>query len=182
MRAGEARYQHELRSIDVALRFIRLEARTSTIRAFTGLSYDRIRKLSQQYARSSYRHRGKSPQQAAYFNRSAKVRDQTSFLAGLFCSCGLLLDEPSPEAAADLPRLENGELLLGAYDYYRKVVVPSVISFEYAIFLVQCLLRGEQLVMACCVQCSIPLVVELLPQGPRRCDYCGPGYRRRRAG
>lgn len=182
MRAGEARYQHELRSMDLALRFIRLEARTSTIRAFTGLSNDRIRKLSQQYARSSYRHRGKSPQQAGYFSRSAKVRHQASFLAGLFYSCGLLPGEPSAVAAAALPGLASGELLCDAYAYYLKVVPQPQISFEHAIFLAQCLLRGDQLRMACCVECYIPLVVELLPYGPRRCNYCEPRYRRRRDG
>ena len=181
MRAGEARYQHELRSIDLALRFIRLEARTSTIRAFTGLSYDRIRKLSRRYARSSYRHRGKSPQQAGYFNRSAKVRHQASFLAGLFYCFGLLLDEPSTEAAAALPGLDNGERLLDVYDYYQKVVVPPTISFEYAIFLARCLLRGDRLRMVCCADCDILLVTESLPQGPRRCNYCEPAHRRQRA-
>lgn len=182
MRAGEARYQHELHSIDLALRFIWLEARTSTIHAFTGLSYDRIRKLSQQYAHSSYRHRGKSPQQVGCFIRSARVRRQAAFLAGAFYCCGLSLDEPCAEAATALPCLANGELLLSAYDLYLRVVPLTVISFEYAIFLAQCLLRGEQLRLVCCIDCNIPVLVEPLPRGPRYCDYCLPRYRRRRSG
>jgi hypothetical protein len=178
MRAGEARYQHEIESIDLALRFIRLEARTSTIRAFTGLSCDRIRKLSHQYAHPSYRHRGKSPHQAGYFIRSAKVRHQASFLAGVLCSCGLSIDEPS--AGATFACLATGELLFDAYEYYRQVVSTPVISFEYAVFLAQCLLRGDQLRLVCCVDCNIPLLAEPFPEGPRRCDYCEPDYRRRR--
>ena len=180
MRAGEARYQHEIDSIDLALRFIWLEARTSTIRAFTGLSCDRIRKLSRQYGHPSCRHRGKSPQQAGYFIRSAKVRHQASFLGGVLYSCGLVLDEPSADAG--FACLATGELLFDAYEYYRQVVSVPVISFEYAVFLAQCLQRGDQLRLVCCADCNIPLLAERLPEGPRVCDYCEPDFRRRRSG
>ena len=180
MRAGEARYQQELGSIDLALRFIWLEARTSTIRAFTGLSGDRIRKLSQQYSTPRYRHRGKSPQQASYFFRSAKMRHQASFLGGVLCSCGLTLNEPA--AAAGFACLATGEVLFDAYEYYRKAVSAPVISFEYAVFLAQCLHRGDQLRLVCCADCNIPLLAERLPEGPRVCDYCEPDFRRRRSG
>ncbi len=180
MRAGEARYQRETDSIDLALRFIWLEARTSTIRAFTGLSHDRIRKLSHHYAHPSYRHRGKSPQQAGYFTRSPKVRHQASLLAGLLYSCGLSLDGPCSGPA--FACLATGQLLLDAYEYYRQVVSVPVISFEHAVFLARCLQRGDQLRLVCCAECNIPLLVERLPEGPRRCNYCEPGFRRRRSG
>ena len=180
MRAGEARYQHEIGSIGLALRFIQLGARTSTIRAFTGLSGDRIRKLSHQYENPRNRHRGKSPQQASYFIRSAKVRHQASFLGGVLYSCGLVLNDPAAEAG--FASLATGKLLFDAYEYYRQVVSAPAISFEYAVFLAQCLQRGDQLRLVCCANCNIPLLAERLPEGPRLCDYCEPDFRRRRAG
>jgi hypothetical protein len=44
MRISEDRYSRERLSLDLALRFLRHEARTQTIRMWTGLSDDRIRK------------------------------------------------------------------------------------------------------------------------------------------
>ena len=45
MRISDDRYSRERLSLDLALRFLRHEARTQTIRAWQGLSDDRIRKL-----------------------------------------------------------------------------------------------------------------------------------------
>ena len=45
MRIHDDRYTRERLRFHVALRFIRLEARTHTIRQWTGLSDDRIRKI-----------------------------------------------------------------------------------------------------------------------------------------
>jgi len=45
MRISDDRYDRERSSLDLALQFLRHEARTQTIRTWTGLSDDRIRKL-----------------------------------------------------------------------------------------------------------------------------------------
>jgi hypothetical protein len=45
MRISDDRYDRERSSLDLALKFLRHEARTQTIRSWTGLSDDRIRKL-----------------------------------------------------------------------------------------------------------------------------------------
>jgi hypothetical protein len=45
MRIHDDRYNRDRRRHEVALRFIQHEARTHTIRAWTGLTDDRIRKL-----------------------------------------------------------------------------------------------------------------------------------------
>jgi hypothetical protein len=45
MRISDNRYSRDRFRFDLALRFIRHEARTQTIRAWTGLSDDRIRKV-----------------------------------------------------------------------------------------------------------------------------------------
>ena len=92
MRISDDRYNRDRLRLDVAMRFIRLEARTRTIRQWTGLTDDRIRKLYHAYLQSggrTTRHRGKSPQQAAYFMRTARLRNEASALAGLCCLVGL---------------------------------------------------------------------------------------------
>ena len=45
MRISDDRYDRERSSLDLALQFLRHEARTQTIRTWIGLSDDRIRKL-----------------------------------------------------------------------------------------------------------------------------------------
>jgi len=89
MRIYEDRYHRERQRFHVALRFIRLEARTHTIRYWTGLTDDRIRKLYRSYLADSAdrlirRHRGKSPQRTTLFLRSARLREQSALLASLF--------------------------------------------------------------------------------------------------
>jgi hypothetical protein len=45
MRISEDRHSRDRLSLDLALKFLRYEARTQTIRTWTGLSDDRVRKL-----------------------------------------------------------------------------------------------------------------------------------------
>ena len=49
MRISDDRYDRERSSLDLALQFLRHEARTQTIRLWTGLSDDRIRNLYRSY-------------------------------------------------------------------------------------------------------------------------------------
>src|SRR6201992_818539 len=94
MRISDDRYTRDRERMDLALRLIRHEARTHTIRQWTGLSDDRIRKLYHSYALDGrdrvFRHRGKSPRQAAFFFRNSEVTFQAAQLASLFLLFGLL--------------------------------------------------------------------------------------------
>ena len=90
MRVSDDRYSRDRLRFDLALRMIRHEARTCTIRAWTGLSDDRIRKLYRTYLQHApavpvRRHRGKSPRQIAYFLRSPAMQFEATTLASLFC-------------------------------------------------------------------------------------------------
>ena len=63
---------------DLALRMIRHEARTCTIRSCTGLTDDRIRRLYKTFTRNHShidvrRRRGKSPRQVLYGDRKSVV-------------------------------------------------------------------------------------------------------------
>ena len=181
MRIVESRYEGELRSFELALRFVQYEARTSTIRAFTGLTADRIRKFGRRYGGSAKRHRGKSPQQAGYFMHSGCVRREASLLGSLLHSCGLLPDEPSAQAVAALPNLHNGLLLCDTYAYYLSAVYRPALSFEHAIFLARCLAGGEQLRLIRCTACGIGIVAERFPERAHWCEHCRPTGRGRLA-
>jgi len=79
MRLTDDRYAGERSQFELALRMIRHEARTRTIRECTGLSDDRIRKLYARYFRNSghaniKRRRGKSPRQVQRYVKNAVNR------------------------------------------------------------------------------------------------------------
>src|ERR1700758_3057099 len=103
MRISDDRYSHERARMELALRFLRHEARTQTIRAWTGLSDDRIRKLYRSYMshtrRHLPRHRGKSPHQVAYFTRSLRVQEETAVLASLLSLLGVVPAAAAPAQA-----------------------------------------------------------------------------------
>ena len=95
MRLTDDRYAAERNRFELALRMIRHEARTRTIRACTGLSDDRIRKLYATYFRdagrtSVKRRRGKSPRQVAVYVRNPLTQLEATTLVMLYCATLLL--------------------------------------------------------------------------------------------
>src|SRR3977135_3289113 len=107
MRICDDRYRRERLALELALRFLRHEARTQTIRAWTGLSDDRIRKLYRSYMsharRYLPRHRGKSPHQVAYFTRSLRLHQETALLASVLSLLGVVPAGPATGTPTDLP-------------------------------------------------------------------------------
>ncbi len=184
MRIYEDRYHRERLRFHVALRFIRLEARTHTIRYWTGLTDDRIRKLYRSYLadtadRLIRRHRGKSPQRATLFLRSARLREQSALLASLYRLFGLLPARPtavgSTVAATAAPSLRRAELLCQAYEAYRSLVREPGLSFEHALFLQSALARGDELICGACHECNAVLVIDRWSLRVARCSLCEQG-------
>jgi hypothetical protein len=177
MRISDDRYSRDRSRFDVAMLFIRNEARTHTIRLWTGLSDDRIRKLYRSYlcgahAKPLIRHRGKSPQQAGFFMRSARSRQEAALLASLCCLVGALPGEPAPELLATLPSLGRGELLCHAYTVYCSLLPETMISFEHAVLLLTALVRGDELVLSACRECSAVLIIDRWSLRAPRCVLC----------
>jgi hypothetical protein len=175
VRISDDRYSRERARMELALRFLRHEARTQTIRAWTGLSDDRIRKLYRSYMshaqRELPRHRGKSPHQIAYFTRSPRLQEETAVLASVLSLLGLV---PAPVAApaAALPGLARGELLCQAFEAFRLLLPSAQISFEHAVFLAGALVRGDQLRLGGCSDCGGLMVTERFPLRAARCHRC----------
>jgi hypothetical protein len=175
MRISDDRYSRERLRMELALRFLRHEARTQTIRAWTGLSDDRIRKLYRSYMsharRHLPRHRGKSPHQVAYFTRSLRLQQESAVLASVLTLLGVVPAQPAAAAAA-LPGLARGELLCQAFEAYRTLIPGAQISFEHAVFLATALTRGDQLRLGSCVSCGSLMVTERFPARSARCQPC----------
>jgi len=175
MRIFDDRYHRERARMELALRFLQHEARTQTIRTWTGLSDDRIRKLYRTYmsdARGQLaRHRGKSPHQVAYFTRSQRLQHETAVLASVLSLLGVV-----PTRAADvalpLPGLKRGELLCEAFEAYRTLIPAAQISFEHAVFLASALTRADQLRLGACAGCGSLVVTERYPARLVSCQPC----------
>jgi len=141
MRVTDDRYNRDRLRLEIALRLIGHEARTQTIRRWTGLSDDRIRKLVRSYIRPGAgvrRHRGKSPQQVRFFLRGGS--DDAHALAAMLLLFGVLPPRPAAARTSDgapspLPSLARGLQLCEAYEIYRRVVPQARIDFEHAVFL-----------------------------------------------
>lgn len=177
MRISDDRYSRDRLRLDIALRFIRHEARTHTIRQWTGLTDDRIRKLYRSYlceipGQRLRRHRGKSPHQAAHFTRTLRMRQESALLASLCSMIGVLAAPARSEGPRPGPGIRRAQLLCQAYESYCGVVATPSISFEHAIFLVGTLLRREELALECCRHCGALVVVDRLSLRQPRCVAC----------
>jgi len=203
MRISDDRYSRERARMELALRFLRHEARTQTIRAWTGLSDDRIRKLYRSYMsqarRHLPRHRGKSPHQVAYFTRSLRLQEETALLASVLSLLGVVPAGVSAAAgaagsggasvigagtaaagragSASLPGVTRGVLLCQAFEAFRLYLPSAQISFEHAVFLATALARGDQLRLGDCSDCGSLMVTERFPLRASRCTHCtGPAH------
>ncbi len=178
MRVSDDRYTRDRQRLDLALRLIRHEARTFTIRQWTGLSDDRIRKLYRSYvvhegARGVLRHRGKSPRQAAFFFRSPEVAFHAAQLASLFLLYDLVGTTSGVlESRYRLGSLESGTLLCEAYEAYRRLHEPISISFEHAWFLLLALARRDEIGIGRCEACGGVRLSDLLARRRSACANC----------
>lgn len=146
------RYFYERRRQDLALRMIGHEARTCTIKACTGLSDDRIRRLCRTYAQHTaklpVRRRGKAPRRIGFFTRNTHVLFEAACLVSIFSAFGLL------GRPAAMPRIELGLLFCDAFETHRQLSQTAVIGFEHAWFLLQQLNEGGALRLSRCRQCQ----------------------------
>jgi hypothetical protein len=186
MRISDDRYSRDRLRLDLALRFIHHEARTHTIRAWTGLTDDRIRKLYRTYLHESdgsgvTRHRGKSPRQASFFTRSQRMRRDSAVLASVSSIFGLIrpqavaLERGVVERAAQpAPTVARGALLCEAFETYSALVTEPQISFEHAVYLIGALHSGDELRVAHCRDCTGVVVTDRLALRMPVCIECAP--------
>jgi hypothetical protein len=190
MHISNDRYFRERRRHDLALRMIRHEARTCTIKACTGLTDDRIRRLCKTYeihaiAAPLRRRRGKAPRQLAFFTRNAQLQFETTCLTSVFCALGLLKTGVSKTGPSktDLHRIaeprrgegasiEFGSLFCDAFETHRQLARMPAISFEHAWFLLQQLNEGQALVLTRCRQCHGQFLRDPVNRAGLACPTC----------
>lgn len=183
MRITEDRYTRDRLRFDLALRLIRHEARTRTIRRWTGLSDDRIRKLYRSYVvdadrRDLRRHRGKSPEQSAFFMRNPEIRREAGSLASILCILGLLRRDGTAAPGA-IDHLRFGETFCEAYETFLSLNERPQISFEHACHLLRALEIQKEIGLDDCTGCGSLLVVMRYAERRSDCDFCAAGRQTR---
>jgi hypothetical protein len=172
MHISNERYFLDRERHDLALRMIRHEARTCTIRSCTGLTDDRIRRLYKTYASHAgaalRRRRGKSPRQPAYFVRNLRAQYESSLLACTFASFGLLHARVRDEPGS----IRFGELFCDAYETHLQLLAHAEISFEHAWFLLQLLVRRTGLRVTRCRRCDTQYLSDPVNAARRSCPVC----------
>jgi hypothetical protein len=187
MRISDDRYNRDRLRFDLALRMIRHEARTCTIRTWTGLTDDRIRKLYRAYvqsdrANSVRRHRGKSPSQVEFFLRNPATLFEAQTLASLFALWELLVRMRTASGRlAPGAAIERGTLFCTAYETYASLHRPARISFEHAWFLLGALSRADELTVESCLGCGSVLLRDRLADRRANCRQCRDPHQDRTA-
>jgi hypothetical protein len=154
---------------------IRHEARTGTIRYWTGLSDDRIRKLYASYfkfaGRPVRRRRGRSPSQIGPLVRSPQRALESGVLANLLIANRLLVS-----AGEDQPILKRnirlGHRFCESFETYIVLIARPSLNFEWGWNLLLSIRRGDELGIARCDDCSICYVIDRLALPQNQCPAC----------
>lgn len=176
MRVSENRYSRDVRRLNLGLRLVRLQARTGTIRTWTGLTADRIRHLYQQYASELAdagirRPRGSSPMRTTAFFKP-RLNAEAAALAGLYGTLGVIPLRMRDSAHARADRLESAERLCTAFLIFRRLTPLASMSIEQAFLLATAVTEGNEIVMERCGRCGGVMVSELASLRKPLCGHC----------
>src|SRR5262245_59961006 len=132
MRATDDRCRAERAKFELAMLMIRHEARTGTIRYWTGLNDDRIRKLYTTYFKFGEapvrRRRGRSPTRIAPLVRTPVRALESGVFANLLLANGLLSVDhpPGPSLKGNI---ELGYRFCECFETYDLLVPRGALSF-----------------------------------------------------
>lgn len=176
MRTTDDRYRGERARFELAMRMIRHEARTGTIRYLTGLSDDRIRKLYTSYFKFDAgtpirRRRGKTPTQITPLIRTPARTLESGVFVNLLLANGLLSIEDPPGPALR-GNIEIGNRFCQCYETHHRVIPSPTLSFEWAWNLMLTVRRGDEIGIGRCEECATTYLYDrlTLPRSP--CPAC----------
>jgi len=179
MRVSNKCYKRDLRSIELARRMLRLEARTQTIRAWATLTGDRVRSITRILGQDGLDHgaarrRGPSPSKFAVLMSSPTIREEAPAIAGLCRYYDVIPQDPCPDARKRLPGIERGERLCDALEMFRLMVPDTRITLEQVVLLVFTLAERESWELGFCASCHAAILIDRLALSRRLCAHCEP--------
>lgn len=155
----------------VALRMLKFEARTRTIRLATGLSEEQIRRLYHRaaMANTSQRHRGRSPSSVAQFTRNFVAQLEASIISGVLVKHGLLKGRrPKPWLNIGM---HYARLFCAAYAEYLQIA-HQALNFEQAWYFARSLAARGEIYLQNCGRCNSYFVLDLATVLKHPCPVC----------
>ena len=175
MRATDDRYRGEQAKFDLAMRMIKHEARTGTIRFWTGINDDRIRKLYSTYFKYAdaavKRRRGRSPTRVGPLVRTPTRALESGLFANLLLANGLFSID-SPPGPSLKGNVDLGHRFCECFETYDTLVPHGMLSFEWGWNLLMSIRRGEELGITRCETCSVCYLFDLLSLPRSACPAC----------
>lgn len=155
----------------VALRMLKFEARTRTIRLATGLSEEQIRRLYHKaaMAKTSQRHRGRSPSSVAQFTRNHSAQLEASIVSGVLVKHGLLKGRrPKPWLNIGM---HYAQLFCAAYTEYLQIA-HRALNFEQAWYFARSLAARGEIYLQYCGRCNSHFVRDMATVLKHPCPVC----------
>lgn len=156
----------------VALRMLKFEARTRTIRLAAGLSEEYIRRLYHKaaIAKTTSRHRGRSPSSVAQFTRNHAAQLESSIMSGVLITHGLLKGRrPKPWLHIGL---QYARLFCDAYADYLHLAQGEALNFEQAWYFARCLAARGEIYLQHCGRCTSHFVRDTSTVLKHQCPVC----------
>lgn len=156
----------------VAMRMLKFEARTRTIRLATGLSEEYIRRLYHHaaIAKTTSRHRGRSPSSVAQFTRNHATQLESSIISGVLITHGLLKGRrPKPWLHIGL---QYARLFCAAYAEYLQLAHGEALNFEQAWYFARCLAARGEIYLQHCARCDSHVVRDSSTVLKHPCPVC----------
>lgn len=176
MRISDERYLRDLRRLNLAMRLMKYEARTSTIRECTGLGDDRIRRLYHSYLRPagacSSRHRGKPPRAILRLVASPRLAADAAIFAAFSREYRAADGGRAPTGRYLLLSLSAAEALCEAFELYRACVPNGRLSFEQALCVLRALWTRDEIAPGHCTSCGAFVLVDLMSLFEPLCPVC----------
>jgi hypothetical protein len=177
MRLSNHYISRDLRSVELALRMLSHEARTHTVSLWTGISSDRVRKLSlsqrrEKPQRAARRYRGPSQTQLGTVLTSPSLRSEAAAIAYICQMFEVMPAQPVENARATLPSVPRGEQVCSALEFFEALVPPTQLTFDQWVLLLQSLVEAKEWGMARCARCPALVVADRLALEKPLCDEC----------
>jgi hypothetical protein len=161
------------RRIQLGLRFLTHGARPQTICQWTSLTPDQLTTLRQRWGfRSDDNPRGPSPESFSRFFSSWTRRHQWALFLSICRMVRAISPRCGPQAAKDLPSIENGERLCEAFEIFKEWEPSANFDFEESELLLTGLVAGEKIELSRCADCSSALLIDKTSTKKNECLRC----------
>jgi hypothetical protein len=184
MRICDESYSVDIRRFNLAGQMLGDQARTHIIKAWTGLSADRIEKLTSVHRREGVRaipsrNRGPARSQLLSILSRPSQRNEAAAVAGILRMLNVLPERPVSHPEVSLPSLSLGERLMSARELFAELVPNAQLTLEDWILLLFSLAEGSEWSAGHCKHCPALILVDHLGLGEAVCDVCRRAARRR---